>query len=67
MSEPVLLPGDEMSPVWLRLKAHWEKELGTLRAKLEQDLSELVTAKIRGRIAEMKENLALDKPAPKSP
>lgn len=55
---------DITSQLWIKLKAHWEKELETLRFQLEGDKPDLMTAKLRGRIAEIKTNLSLahDKP-----
>lgn len=52
---------DKISPTWVKLAKHWNEELQTLRYQLEGDKTELQTAKLRGRIAEIKANLSLEK------
>ena len=51
---------DAQNPLWLRLKPYLEERLVMLRTKNDGDLSEIETANIRGRIAEVKSLLALD-------
>lgn len=57
-----LSESDTRSEVWLRLKSHMEDRLQTLRAQNDGDLDEVKTAKLRGRINELKYLLALDQP-----
>jgi hypothetical protein len=55
---------DRQSAVWLRLRAHYEARLLLLRSSNDGNLSAEQTAKIRGRIAEVKALLALEKDTP---
>jgi hypothetical protein len=48
-----------MSAVWLKLEAHLTKRLAELRTNNDGDLSPEQTAKLRGRVAAIKEILAL--------
>lgn len=50
---------ERTSALWLKLAAHFEEELKTLRKKNDSDLPELVTWKTRGRIAQLNEILTL--------
>lgn len=52
------------SPLWLKLKEHWEKRLQTLRAENDKSLNESDTTKLRGRIAEIKANIEIGNPKP---
>jgi len=58
-----LQPSDLHTPTWLRLRAHLTARLDELRVQLEKDSPPDVTARLRGRIAEVKELLALQAPA----
>jgi hypothetical protein len=60
----ILTPADRQSAVWLKLKEHYTKRLNTLREQNDGNLDLEATAKIRGRIAEAKQFLALGNPAP---
>jgi hypothetical protein len=67
MTEPqmlVLSTEDKRSPLWGRLMARCERRLADLRIQNEGDKSEVETATLRGRIAEVKALLALDKELP---
>lgn len=70
MSEPqlpqvlALTDSDRLSPTWTRLKKHLQGRLEALRNELEQDLPEEKTAKVRGRLAEVKSLLSLEKNSP---
>lgn len=70
MSEPqlpqvlALTESDRLSPTWTRLKKHLQGRLEALRNELEQDLPEEKTAKVRGRLAEVKSLLSLEKNSP---
>lgn len=54
---------DLRSQTWARLQEHLERRRAALQTQLEKDSSPEVTAKLRGRVAEIKELLALDAPA----
>jgi len=61
-----LLPEDIHTPLWRRLSAHLEERIAFHRKRNDGGLSEVETAKLRGRIAEAKyilEDLG-PKPAP---
>lgn len=67
MSEPVfaLSAEDLRSNLWKRLEAHLKVRLDALRISNDGDLTVEKTAKLRGRIAEVKTLLLLSAPAPK--
>lgn len=67
MSEFRLTDNDRNTPLWLALRAHLERRLESQRAKNDTDLSAEDTAKVRGRIAEIKALLALEAPPPQVP
>jgi hypothetical protein len=68
MNEPKpslkLTPEDRRSRVFITLMTHWEERLKMLRSQNDGDNDALATAKLRGRIAELKLNLSLDKELP---
>lgn len=64
MSEFRLRPLERDSDVWKRIREHLESRLEAQRRKNDGDLGLEDTAKVRGRIAELKYLLGLDKPAP---
>ena len=64
-TEPVITELERQSPLWKKLKAHLEKRIETLRARNDSDRDAFDTAKIRGRIAEVKVILMLDQPQQK--
>lgn len=49
------------SKLWTRLVEHFESKLMSLRIQNEGDKTEIETAKLRGRIAEIKSILSLGK------
>lgn len=60
-----LTTAERMSPTWAKLKAALQGELQVLREKNDKDAPDETTAKIRGRIAMLKEIIKLgeeDKP-----
>lgn len=60
-----LTTAERMSPTWAKLKAEFERELQILREKNDKDSPDELTAKIRGRIAMLKDIIKLgqeDKP-----
>lgn len=59
-----LLESDLTAPTWLRIKDHYEARLDELRVKNDTALSPEQTARLRGRIAEVKLLLALADPEP---
>ena len=54
-----LTPGDLISPTWTRLRKHMEARLQSLRAKNDNDLDPIATAKLRGEVKALKNLLAL--------
>lgn len=50
------------SPLWAKLKELWNERLAKLRADNDKNMNDVETYKLRGRIAEVKANLDLDKP-----
>jgi hypothetical protein len=64
MSKCFIEPHEANKEVWKKLKAHMEARQLTLRKRLEGDLNEVETAKVRGQLIEIKLFLALDKPPP---
>lgn len=57
--EPVLTEGDRLSVTALKLQRHFDKRLEDCRKQNEAALSEVDTARIRGRILEIKYLLSL--------
>ena len=55
---------EKESKLWKRLLEHCESRLQTLRMQNDGDKSEIETAKLRGRILEVKAFLGLDKDLP---
>lgn len=49
------------SATWARLKKHFAQRIDVLARRLEGDLNDRETANFRGRIAELRALLALDK------
>lgn len=64
MTERVLTEQDRHSACWLKLKAYYEERLALLRVQNDADLNDMDTAKLRGRIKEIRALLGLgeDKP-----
>ena len=54
-----LTPIEQQSAVWKKLSSHMAARLDELRRKNDGDASEVETARTRGRIAQLKELLAL--------
>lgn len=60
-SDELQLSEDELrSALWMKLAAHFENKLIRYRKKNDGNLGTDDTARLRGRIAEVKEILALD-------
>lgn len=65
MADKLILNGAEaQTALWQKIKAHYEKQLDLLRKQNDGELNEIETAKMRGRILEVKAILALDKLPP---
>ncbi len=56
-----LTDGDKINETWRRLRKHLEARVDVLHRELENDAPEIEHAKRRGRIAELRALLALDK------
>ncbi len=52
------------SPLWRKLKEHWEARMEQLRSENDKNLNEIETARLRGRIAEVKASLDIGTPKP---
>ena len=63
-----LTPHEDFNTLtWRRLKEYCNARIEALHLQLECDLTPEATAKLRGRIMELKLILTLDQPAPKLP
>jgi len=61
-----LTPGDKQSSLWIKLAGHINERIGRLQRELEGPLAPEETANRRGRIAELRALLALEKDQPPS-
>lgn len=60
--KPYVLKAEErLSPFWKSLMQHWEEKLHAARLALETCEDEKKSAALRGKIKEIKENLALNR------
>lgn len=57
-----LEPHEIQSPLWAKLQEHMEQQLADLRRRNDQDLDEIKTAKLRGRLLQIREFLLLASP-----
>jgi hypothetical protein len=65
MSDKLILnEAEAQTQLWQKIKAHFESRLEGCRRKNDNDADPIETAKMRGRILEIKSFLALDKPPP---
>lgn len=55
---------EQHSAVWIKIRDHLTERLDALRSQNDGDLDPLATARLRGRIAAIKELLALGQPTP---
>ena len=62
----ILTKEERNSPLWMKLKPHFEARLAKFRADNDKSEDVLVTEKRRGKIAELKDLIELgsDKPKP---
>lgn len=51
-------------PLWMKLKSHYEAHLIQLRASNDNEKTDIETARLRGRIAQVKAFLAMGTPMP---
>ena len=65
--EKLLTPSDIHSALWRKLEEHLNARLLILRARNDGNLSADETAKLRGRIAEIKNMIELGNLAPSQP
>jgi len=63
-AEPVLNSVDRQSAVWMKIQNYLEARLAALRVRNDKELDQVKTAALRGRISEVKQFMALDKPVP---
>ena len=61
MTQFALSYEEKRSPLWKKLCAHWETRLESLHSQNEGDKTDIETAKLRGRMAELRLNMALNK------
>lgn len=59
-----LTDADLQSAAWIKIKAKCEARIKSLRRQNDGDKDPIETAKIRGRIAEVKKLLAMENPSP---
>lgn len=62
MPEPTLNENDQQSATWKKLEKYLQDRLETLRAENDRTRGAKETEKLRGKIAAVKELLALGKP-----
>jgi len=60
----ILTKNELKSAVWTKLSAHLKNRLTSLHKELENDLVQDDTNKVRGRIAEIRKLLAIEKEPP---
>lgn len=60
----VLTEQERNSPLWLRLKAHYEKRLHSMRSRNDGPLANDDTLLLRGRIHEIKTFLSINEAMP---
>jgi hypothetical protein len=63
-TEPVVNEFESQSALWKKLKDHAAERIALLRARNDSDKDEVSTARLRGRIAELKVFMSLDRPMP---
>lgn len=56
----ILTEQEILSPLWAKLKEHYQARLDSLRLQNDTDKTMEATAKLRGRIAEVKKLITLD-------
>lgn len=61
-----LTQGDVHSALWMKLSEHYESRLQELRAMNDADRNDVDTARLRGRIAEIRDFLALANSQPQT-
>lgn len=66
MTEPVITEGERNQAVWQKLKTYLEAELAVLRARNDKPMTDDATARLRGRIAAVKDVLSLGTEKPQA-
>ena len=59
-----ITPAERQSPLWLKLRAHYEQRLTSLDEQNRGYLDQVQTERVRGRIAEVVALLELDHDVP---
>jgi hypothetical protein len=59
-----LTDAEKVSPLWLKIKSHLEERIEIHRASNDKTQEADATEKLRGRIAELKDLLRLEKERP---
>lgn len=62
-----LEPHELKSPLWAKLREYMQGRIDELRVRNDQNLNDIDTAKLRGRLFEAKEFLLLETPAEPEP
>ncbi len=60
----VLTDADKHSGTWDKLQRYWEQELNDLRKANDHHMPEIETARLRGRISQIKAFMSMDNPLP---
>lgn len=66
IAPPFLNDAEINSALWKKIKTYCEERLSKARDRNDGNLDERRTAKLRGRIAELKHLATLDQPAPQT-
>ena len=64
MDKLLLNAAEKNNLLWKKLKSHYEEKLEACRKQNDGELDPIQTAKLRGRIVEIKSFLALENPPP---
>lgn len=64
MDKLILNPIEKQAALWAKLRKHLEEKLEACRKQNDGELDPIQTAKLRGRIVEIKSFLALENPPP---
>ena len=66
MSDRIVITGaDKIGATWNKMQAYWAQQLDDLRKQNDADLDVVATAKLRGRIIQVKAFLSMDDELPK--
>lgn len=56
---------DKQTIQWAKMQEYWTQQLAQLRSQNDHDMPEVATAKLRGRIQQIKAFLSMDEEMPK--